>query len=122
MSSTDRQRAHLSFSQSLLVALPFTQANQEIHKALENVNSQSFFDDESKRVSELKDLVKKGHHDVALGRLLAETDVDNPLQYFNKIRHEETPKDDVDKKVCTPVHDDAQMEAEVSVMKDCYFS
>ena len=57
MRSTDRQRAHLSFSQSLLAALPFTKANQEVHEVLENANSQSFFDDESKRVFELKELV-----------------------------------------------------------------
>lgn len=123
MRSTDRQRANLSFSQSLLAALPFTKTNQEVHKALENANSQSFFDDESKRVFELKELVKKGHHDVALERLLAETDVDNPLQYFNKIRHNETPKkDNVERKIGLPVHSKAQIEEGVSVTKEWYYS
>ena len=96
-----KNNSSISFLQSLLAVLPFTKANRDLRNTLENVNRQSFYDDESKRVRELNNLVKEGQHGKALAILLAETDVENPLQYFNKIRYNGNPQVGIDFQPCS---------------------
>ena len=114
MRSPESDHPSLSFLQLLLAALPFTKANKELRDTLDNVNNQSFYDNESKRVFELKNLVKEGKHEEALSSLLSETNVENPLQYFNKIRCDENPQAFKGFRACSPVQ---KVEDEVRKMR-----
>ena len=75
-----------SFVQSLLAALPFTNKGKDTKTVLKRVNRPTFFVTEKERVNEIQTLVDQGKHRLALKQLVKDTNVENPIQYYNNIR------------------------------------
>ena len=76
----------MPFLESLLAVLPFTKQAKRSKKLLETVNHPSYFTNEKKKVERIEHLLQSGKYDEALTQLVMDTDTDNPIQYFNRIR------------------------------------
>ena len=76
----------MPFLKSLLAVLPFSKQAKRTKKLLDNVNHPSFFANEKKQVERIEHLLQSGRYDEALKQLVMDTDADNPIQYFNRIR------------------------------------
>ena len=76
-----------TFIQSLLTSLPFTAKSKETQSMLKRVNRPTFFVTEKQRVNEIQKLVKEGSHTTALKQLIKDTDVENPIQYYRKLKN-----------------------------------
>ena len=78
-----------SIIDSFLTSFAFTKKGKDIKKTLKKVNRPTFFRLEKERVREIQTLVNKRQHSAALKQLLQDTDAENPVQYYNKIRNVE---------------------------------
>jgi len=80
----------IPFLKSLLAVLPelvpFSKQAKRTKKLLQEMNHPSFFTNEKKQVERMEHLLESGRYDEALRQLTMDTDVDNPIQYFNRIR------------------------------------
>lgn len=50
-------------------------------------HSPEFFEEEKRKISEIRKLIKKGKHDEALNALLNDFASSDGIQYFNRIKH-----------------------------------
>lgn len=82
----------ISFKDSFLAIFPFTKQGKLSKKMLDKESRRMFWKKEQERVEYLQNLVNNHQHREALRQIVSDTTVENPIQYFNKIREEETRK------------------------------
>eukprot|EP00957_Ditylum_brightwellii_P175088 13331029-Ditylum_brightwellii.AAC.1 len=75
----------MSFKDSVMTMVPFTEANKEAKKAFRNFGDITALEAEKQRVCAIEDLIRDGEHNAALQELLMDTNTD--LHYFNKIKN-----------------------------------
>lgn len=116
-----------TFVHSLLATLPFTKQGKEAKEVFNLEKRLIFFKKEKERVDFLQNLINSNRHREALRELVSDTTVENPIQYYNRLHHNQqqsgvASSSNTSTEVTSGINEKASTKAPIESVRKCKWS